>query len=145
MTNYLTERQFPKVFPVRHSIPSWAIARLLRASSRTQRSADEVVNKRHLNFNLEIQKELDKKMPEIRFTQEDILERTQLSPGWRTLVCKSVTEGQGKTDPTSTVYTCMFSVDNGSETGVPIRHWFSEKAMGRIVDYIRCFVPASLG
>lgn len=79
-------------------------------------------------------------MPEIKFTQEDLLERTQLAPGWRSLICKSVDEGPGKTDPSSIVYSCVFVVDGGPENGVPIRHWFSEKAMGRIVDYVRCFV-----
>ena len=79
-------------------------------------------------------------MPEVKFTQEDLLERTQLTPGWRTLICKSVEEGPGKNDPSSIVYTCMFVVDSGKEIGVPIRHWFSEKAMGRIVDYIKCFI-----
>ena len=79
-------------------------------------------------------------MPEVKFTQEDLLERTQLSPGWRVLICKSIEEGPGKTDPTSIVYTCVFVVDDGKEVGVPIRHWFSEKAMGRIVDYVKCFL-----
>lgn len=80
-------------------------------------------------------------MPEIKFSQEDLLERTQLQPGWYNLLCKSVTEGPGKTDPSSIVYTCVFVVDGGAANGVPIRHWFSEKAMGRIVDYIKCFLP----
>lgn len=80
-------------------------------------------------------------MPEIKFTQENLLERTQLGPGWRTLVCKSVEEGPGVKDPSSITYTCMFVVDAGPETGVPIRFWFSDKAMGRMVDYIKCFIP----
>ena len=79
-------------------------------------------------------------MPEVKFTPEDLLERTQLTPGWRTLICKSITEGPGTKDPSSIVYTCLFVVDGGSENGVPIRHWFSEKAMGRIVDYVKCFI-----
>jgi hypothetical protein len=80
-------------------------------------------------------------MPEVRFTQEDLLERKQLSPGWRTLKVKSIEEGPGKNDPTSIVYSCVFVVDAGAEQGVPIRHWFSEKAMGRIVDYLKAFMP----
>ena len=80
-------------------------------------------------------------MPEIRFTEEDLLERTQLTPGWRVLLVKSTDEGPGKNDPSSITYPCVFVVDEGKEKGVPIRHWFSEKAMGRIVDYIKCFIP----
>lgn len=80
-------------------------------------------------------------MPEIKFTQEDLLERTQLSPGWRTLVVKGIDEGPGKNDPSSIVYASTFVIEGGPENGVPIRHWFSEKAMGRIVDYLKCFVP----
>jgi hypothetical protein len=80
-------------------------------------------------------------MPEVKFTQEDLLERTKLAPGWRTLICKSVEEGPGKNDPSSIVYPCVFVVDGGPENGVPIRHWFSEKAPGRMVEYVECFVP----
>lgn len=83
-------------------------------------------------------------MPEIKFTQEDLLERTQLSPGWRTLICKSTEEGPGKQDPSSITYPCVFIVDGGPENGVPIRHWFSEKAMGRMVDYIKCFTGGKI-
>lgn len=81
-------------------------------------------------------------MPQVKFTQEDLLERTQLNPGWQILVCKSIEEGPGKNDPSSVVYSCVFVVDCGTcpANGVPIRHWFSEKAMGRIVDYIKCFI-----
>ena len=80
-------------------------------------------------------------MPEIRFTQEDLLERTQVNPGWKVLVVKSIDEGPGKNDPSSIVYPCVFVVDGGPENGVPIKHWFSEKAQGRIVNYLKCFVP----
>lgn len=83
-------------------------------------------------------------MPEIKFTQEDLLERTQLAPAWRTLICKSVEEGPGKQDPTSITYPCVFVVDSGTDIGVPIRHWFSEKAMGRMVDYIKCFTGGKI-
>lgn len=80
-------------------------------------------------------------MPEVKFTQEDLLERTQLQPTWYTVVCKSVEEGPGKNDPSSIVYACVFIVEDGPAKGVPVRHWFSEKAMGRVVDYIRAFMP----
>lgn len=81
-------------------------------------------------------------MPEVRFTKENLLERKQLSPGWRNLLVKSIEEGPGKNDPSSIVYACKFVIDDGPEKGVPINHWFSEKAMGRIVDFVKCFVPA---
>jgi hypothetical protein len=79
-------------------------------------------------------------MPQIKFSQENLLERKQLTAGWRKLRVKSIEEGPGKKDPTSTVWECMFIVnDNTPDNGVPIRHWFSEKAMGRAVDFIKCF------
>ena len=79
-------------------------------------------------------------MPKIRFSEEDLLERNQLSAGWRKLKVKSVSEGVGKKDPTSTVWECVFVVSDGSkDNGTPIRHWFSEKAMGRVVDFIKAF------
>jgi len=77
-------------------------------------------------------------MPKIKFSQENLLERNQLAPGWRKLKVKSIEEGPGKSDPTSIVWTCVFVVNDGSkDNGTPIRHWFSEKAMGRLVDFIR--------
>jgi hypothetical protein len=80
-------------------------------------------------------------MPEVRFTKQDLQERTPLSPGWRVVICKSIDEGPGKNDPTSTVYPCVFEIaGDGPESGIPIRHWFSEKTPGRIADYIRCFL-----
>ena len=78
-------------------------------------------------------------MPDITFTQENLLERTQLTAGWRELKIKSVDEGPGKKDPTATVWEVVFVVDDGKDLGTPIRHWFSEKAMGRIVDFVKCF------
>jgi hypothetical protein len=78
-------------------------------------------------------------MPEVKFTKENLLERTQLSPGWRLLKVKEMEEGPGKSDPTSTVWSYIFIVHAGPEVGVPIRHWFSEKAMGRLVDFVKCF------
>jgi hypothetical protein len=79
-------------------------------------------------------------MPEVKFTKEDLLERSQLAPGWRTFKIKSVEERPGKSDPTATVWEIALVVTVGPETGVPVRHWFSEKAMGRMVDFIKCFL-----
>jgi hypothetical protein len=81
-------------------------------------------------------------MPKIKFTKEDLLSRNQLAPGWRKLKCKSIEEGPGKKDPTSTVWECMFIISEGKEMGQPIRHWFSEKAMDRLVDYVKGFTKA---
>lgn len=79
-------------------------------------------------------------MPKVTFTQEDLLERKQLEAGWRKLKVKSIEEGPGRNDPTSIVWSCVFTVADGADAGVPIRHWFSEKAMGRVVDYVKCFI-----
>ena len=78
-------------------------------------------------------------MPKIQFTEENMLERQQLEATWYKLKVVSVIEGPGKSDPKSTVYTVDFIVDEGPSKGVPIKHWFSEKAMGRIVDFLKAF------
>ena len=83
-------------------------------------------------------------MPAVTFTQEDLLERKQLQAGWRELRMKTVDEGPGKTDPTALVWACLFVIDGGNDDGVPVRHWFSEKAMGRIVDFVKCFIKGDM-
>jgi hypothetical protein len=78
-------------------------------------------------------------MPKIRFTKEDILQKTQLPPNWYKVVCKEVNQETAK-DGQSTNWVCKFQVlEPASAAGVPVKHWFNEKAMGRIVDYITCF------
>ena len=83
-------------------------------------------------------------MPEIQFTKENLLERKQLKAGWRKLKVKSVDEAKGKNDPESIVWPIVFIVDEGEDAGVPVNHWFSEKAMGRLVDFIRCFTGGNV-
>lgn len=81
-------------------------------------------------------------MPEIRFTQEDLNERKPLSPAWRLFRVVSITEGPGKTDPNSIVYPCVFVVESPeADKGTRVRFWFTEKVIGRIIDYLKCFVP----
>jgi hypothetical protein len=78
-------------------------------------------------------------MPTIRFSKEDLLGGKQLKPGWRRLKVKSVNEGPGKSDPSSTVYALQFVVEEGEELGVPVNHWFTEKQMFRLVAFLACF------
>ena len=78
-------------------------------------------------------------MPEIQFTKENLLERKQLKSGWRELKVKSVSEGPGKNDPDSTVWPIIFIIDDGEDLGVPVNHWFTEKQMGRLSEFIACF------
>lgn len=79
-------------------------------------------------------------MPNVSFTKENLLERKQLKAGWRTLRVKSVEEDTGKNDPDSITYPTMFIVVGGEDDGVPVKHWFTEKQMGRIAEFIKCFV-----
>jgi hypothetical protein len=78
-------------------------------------------------------------VPEIQFTHENLLERKQLKAGWRKLKVKSVSEGPGKNDPESIVWPVVFIIDEGEDLGVPVNHWFTEKQMGRLAEFIRCF------
>lgn len=78
-------------------------------------------------------------MPSVTFTKEDLLERKQLAAGWRKLLVKEVSEKPGSSDPTSTTWPVKFVIDDGPDIGVPINHWFSEKAMGRLSEFVKCF------
>lgn len=83
-------------------------------------------------------------MPEVSFTKENLLERKQLKAGWRELVVKSVGEGPGKNDPDSTVWPFVFTIDEGEDLGVPVNHWFTEKQMGRLSEFINCFTGGAV-
>jgi len=78
-------------------------------------------------------------MPEVQFTKENLLERKQLKAGWRKLKVKSVDEKPGVNDPDSITWPTVFIVDDGEDIGVPINHWFTEKQMGRLSEFIKCF------
>lgn len=82
-------------------------------------------------------------MPKVRFTKENLLERKALKPAWRRLKVKSVKEGPGKSDPDSTVYPIVFVIEEGDDAGVPINHWFTEKQMGRLAEFLACFMSGS--
>ena len=78
-------------------------------------------------------------MPEVSFTKEDLLQRKQLKAGWRKLKVKSVTEAPGKNDPDSITWPTVFVIEEGEDAGVPIQHWFTEKQMGRLSEFVLCF------
>src|SRR6266403_2228550 len=83
-------------------------------------------------------------MPEVSFTKENLLERKQLKAGWRKLKVKSVDEKPGVNDPDSITWPTVFIVDEGDDTGVPVNHWFTEKQMGRLSEFIRCFTGGTV-
>ena len=81
-------------------------------------------------------------MPRVSFTQEDLKQRKQLSPSWYRVVLKVVNEETAK-DGMSTNWVCKFVIteaNDPSAVGTPVRHWFNEKAMGRVIDFVRCFI-----
>ena len=78
-------------------------------------------------------------MPEVSFTKENLLERKQLKAGWRKLKVKSIDEKPGVNDPESITWPTIFVVDDGEDFGVPVNHWFTEKQMGRLSEFVKCF------
>jgi hypothetical protein len=81
-------------------------------------------------------------MPTIRFSREDINSRKQLPPNWYKMELREVTEETAK-DGQSTNWVCKFIVTEAKDpdaVGTVIRHWFNEKAMGRVIDFLRCFL-----
>ena len=83
-------------------------------------------------------------MPTINFTKENLLERKQLKAGWRKLKVKSIDEGPGKNDPDSIVWPVIFIVDEGDDLGTPVNHWFTEKQMGRLSEFVACFTGGKI-
>src|ERR1035437_113395 len=78
-------------------------------------------------------------MPGIQFTQEDIISAAELPAGWYPVVAKSITEGAGKKDPTSTTWSCIFVITGGEFKGREVMHWFSSKMMKNAIRYMKCF------
>lgn len=79
-------------------------------------------------------------MPEVTFTQEDILSSAEMPSQWYPLALKTVNEGPGKKDPSSTTWECEFEVIDGANKGGIIKTWFSSKMMKNVIRYIKCFV-----
>lgn len=82
-------------------------------------------------------------MPNISFSPEDLASTNKLEAGWYKLLVKSIEEGPGKKDPTSTTYSCEFVVVEPVKVkDTPIPHWFSDKMMVKAVIFIKCFVKS---
>src|SRR5258708_22794821 len=77
-------------------------------------------------------------MPGLRFTKEDTLARNQLPTTWYKFNIKAYKQDTAK-DGESINHVVDFVVADGAQQGTPVRHWFSEKAMGRIVDFFKVF------
>jgi hypothetical protein len=115
-------------------------------SLKQRASASSNIARAKLNHNKQQQKKKEKQnMPKIRFTKENLLERKQLKAGWRKLKVKEISDDTpGKNDPDSITWPATFIVDGGDDDGVPIKHWFTEKQMGRLSEYIQCFTAGSV-
>lgn len=52
---------------------------------------------------------------------------------------KSIDQRNGKNDPDSITWPTQFVVESGEDEGVPVNHWFTEKQMGRLSQFLMCF------
>lgn len=51
----------------------------------------------------------------------------------------------GKNDPDSITWPTVFIIEEPAEDlGVPVNHWFTEKQMGRLSEFIRCFTGGAV-
>lgn len=82
-------------------------------------------------------------MPKVTFTQEDVLQKTKLDAGWYPMKAVEIVEAVAK-DKVSTNWVTKFVISEGPMAGVPIRHWFNEKAMGRVMDFLACFTGGKI-
>ena len=78
--------------------------------------------------------------PDVQFSEADILSSGEAEAGWYPMHLVQVSEGPGKTDPSSTTWTCQFEVTDGPRKGMLLDHWFSSKMMKGVLNYIKCFV-----
>lgn len=79
-------------------------------------------------------------MPNVEFTDSEVISLGEFSAGWYPMALRSVEEGPGTKDPSSTTYTCEFEVVDGEKKGAMITTWFSTKMPANIFNYIKCFV-----
>jgi hypothetical protein len=79
-------------------------------------------------------------MPDVSFTPEDIVSSQEMPAGFYPVALEDVTEGPGQKDPRSTTWACEFKVVDGPFTEAVIQHWFSNKMMKNVINFVRCFV-----
>lgn len=81
-------------------------------------------------------------MPSVKFTKDDFLGKSPMTPGWYTLKVGEFSEKLSK-DQDSTNFWGEFQVDGDGEFGgTKLRHCFNEKALqyaGGAADYMACF------
>lgn len=77
-------------------------------------------------------------MPGVKFTKEDVMSSKRIPPAWYKLLVKEFTEAKSK-DGLSTNFVGQFAIDEGPLTSTPIRLYFNEQMMGRVMDFVRCF------
>lgn len=80
-------------------------------------------------------------MPTVKFSVENLNERNQLEAAWYPAQVTAIVEGLAK-DRQSTNYVTDFKVLEGKFVNTPIKHWFNEKFMGGLLDFVNCFMPA---
>jgi len=79
-------------------------------------------------------------MPKVKFSKSDLLATNQLDATWYKLQVRGISEWKpGKTDPTSNNIEADFVVVDGPKAGTPLKHWFSEKAIGTSFDMLAEF------
>ena len=79
-------------------------------------------------------------MPKVKFTKEDLLGRVQLNANWYKLKIGRILDWRpGKKDPEALVLEMHFVIDDGPNTGTVVKHWFSEKQMDRLADFMKIF------
>lgn len=74
----------------------------------------------------------------ITIGREDILRGKIVDPGWHTCVVKDVNEDLSKAGD-STNYIVDLTVQDGKFAGVPMKKYFSEKAVGFMTNYFKAF------
>lgn len=84
-------------------------------------------------------------MPEVSFSNEDILAGKKMETGWRRFRIKSIIEKKGSKDPNSITWEVDAVCSAGPDQGVPIRFWFSEKMMKFLVAFVSVFGEVKAG
>ncbi len=82
-------------------------------------------------------------MPAVKFSKEFLTSRSRLAPNWYKLRVGTWTEETSKAGD-SMNWVGSFTVDDGPDKGTVIKHWFNEKANGRVTDYLLVFTNGDM-
>ena len=79
-------------------------------------------------------------MPAVMFTEENMKDGAEITPGWYKLQLKEVTEKPSSKNADNTVWACKFILQEGEFKSATALMFFNAAMMKPVMDYFKCFI-----